>query len=104
LIKAAIPQIITLLGSFNLDVCMAGTNALVKLSEQCEVKLSDLNIVDVLFIAEYRELIKAAIPQIITLLGSFDSDVCIANTNALVKLSEQCKVSKFLTCMLLMYS
>lgn len=59
--------------------------------------VSDVNIVDVLFVAEFRELIRAAIPQIIIVLSSFGSDVCVASGNALVKLSEHCKVSKFLT-------
>jgi hypothetical protein len=52
---------------------------------------SDLNIVDVLFIAEFRESIRAAIPKIIALLKPW-SDGCEASVKAVVKLSEQGKV------------
>ena len=55
----------------------------------------------ILFLAEFRELISAAIPQIITFLRP--SDICQAAANALAKLSEQGKKSKILMCMLLMY-
>ena len=50
-----------------------------------------------LFVAEFQELIRAAIPQIITLLQHLKPDVCEAGANALAKLSEQGKVSNFLT-------
>ena len=43
----------------------------------------------ILFLAEFRELISAAIPQIITFLRP--SDICQAAANALAKLSEQGK-------------
>ena len=56
-----------------------------------------MNIVDVLFVAEFRESIRAAIPQIVTLLRPWKSDFCETGANTLAKLSEQGKVSNFLT-------
>lgn len=96
-ITYAIPKIIALLSLSELNVQRSAADALSKLSGKGDVlSCSDLNIVEVLFIAEFHELIRAAIPQIITLLGSWNSDVCEAGRNALMKLSEQCKVSKYL--------
>ena len=77
-------------------VCRKGADTLVKLSEYGKISnFLTLNVVDV-FVAEFQESIRSAIPQIIDLLGS-SLDVCIVATNALVKLSEQGKVSNFLT-------
>ena len=56
--------------------------------------ISDLNVVDVL-VAEFRESIRSAIPQMITLLNIGDLDICMVVANALVKLSEQGRVSIF---------
>ena len=66
-------------------------------------KCSDLNNADLL-VAELRESIRPAIPKIITLIGDGDRNVRIACADALSKLSEQGKVSKFPTRMLLIYS
>ena len=54
-----------------------------------------------LFVAKFCESIKASIPQIIALLTQpvtqGDTSSCRLGTNALVKLSEQGKVTNFLT-------
>lgn len=55
-----------------------------------------LNVADVL-VAEFRELIKPAILQIITLLSQSELYFLRAGANALAKLSEQGKESIFLT-------
>ena len=49
--------------------------------------------------AEFRELIRPAIPQIISLLSDIDLDVRRVGADALVKLSEQgeLKISNILT-------
>jgi hypothetical protein len=60
-----------------------------------------MNIVDVL-VADFRGSIMHAIPEIISLLSDRESKVRMTGADALVKLSEQGKVSKILTCMLLM--
>ena len=82
-----------------MNVCSTSADALSKLSEQGNkyIKFSDLNIVEVLFLAEFQELIGAAIPKIISLLRPWSSDVYKTGANALVRLSEQGKVSNFLT-------
>jgi len=49
-----------------------------------------------IIVAEFRESIRPAIPQIIALLRDSDEDVCRAGTEALFTLSEQGKVSHFL--------
>ena len=67
-----------------------------KLSEHGKVKISDLNVVDVL-LAEFRESIRPAIPRIIDLLSHGELNVRGAAADALSKLSEHGKVSKFLT-------
>ena len=64
--------------------------------DMVNIKFSDLNIVDVLLVAEFQELIKDAIPQIITLVKSQESRSDFA-ANTLAILSEQGKVSKILT-------
>jgi HEAT repeat protein len=56
-------------------------------------KFSDLNDTEVL-VAEFQESIRPAIPQFITLLSDGELDVREAGVGALVKLSEQSKVSK----------
>ena len=95
-IKLAIPQIIALLSDRELDVCRAGVDALLIFSEQGKVsKISSLNVVDVL-VAEFRESIKPAIPRIIVLLSDKELDVRKAAVDALLKFSEQGKVSNFL--------
>ena len=58
--------------------------------------MSDLNIVDVLLVAEFQESIRNAIPQIITFLKSQESWSDFA-ANTLAILSEQGKLSKILT-------
>ena len=55
-----------------------------------------MNDTDVL-VVEFREPIRRAIPEIISLLRSSELNVCIAGAYALSKLSERCKVSKSLT-------
>ena len=62
-------------------------------------QIFDLIVVDVL-VAEFRESIRPAIPKMITLLtwvGSWESARFEAVANALTILSEQGKVSSFLT-------
>lgn len=58
-------------------------------------EVSNLNIVDVLSVAEFRESIRAAIPQIVNLLRPWKSYICELGANALLKLSEQGNVSIF---------
>jgi hypothetical protein len=55
-----------------------------------------LDIVDVL-VAEFRESIALAIPQIITLLSDSELDARQAGVNGLSKLSEQGKALNFMT-------
>ena len=55
---------------------------------------SDLNDADV-FVDEFRESIKLAIPEIVSLLSDGDLIVRMAGADALVKLSEQGKVYIF---------
>ena len=57
---------------------------------------SNLNDADVL-VAEFRESIMPAIPEIISLLSDSDLSVRMAGADALSELSEQGNVSKFLT-------
>jgi hypothetical protein len=60
-------------------------------------QISDLKVVDVL-VAEFRESIMPAIPQMIALLGTWEaSDIHKLVSNALSKLSEHGKISNFLT-------
>ena len=56
----------------------------------------DLDDADV-FVAEFRELIRPAIPEIVSFLGDGERNVRIAGADALSKFSEQGKVSKFPT-------
>ena len=55
---------------------------------------SDLNDADV-FVDEFRESIKLAIPEIVSLLRNGDQNVRIAGADALSKLLEKGKVSNF---------
>ena len=57
---------------------------------------SNLNDADVL-VAEFRESIMPAIPEIISLLSDSNLSVRMAGADALSELSEQGNVSKFLT-------
>ena len=52
-----------------------------------------MNVTDLL-VADFRESIRRAIPQIVSLLSDGESDVRSAGANVLSKLSEQGKVSK----------
>ena len=54
-------------------------------------KIPDLDDADVL-VAEFRESIRRAIPQIVSLLSDSEENACIAGADALLKLSEQGKV------------
>ena len=98
-ITHAIPKIVAFLSLPELNVRKAGADALSKLSGQGNVlSFSDPDIVDVItIIAEFRESIRDAIPELITLLRPWSWDVCEAAANALVKLSEQGQASNFLT-------
>jgi hypothetical protein len=58
-------------------------------------QIFQLNITNVL-VAEFRELIRPFIAQIIGLLSHRNQDVCRAGLNALSKLSDYCKISIFL--------
>ena len=97
LVRHAIPEIIDLLWHREEDVRMASSDALLKLSEHGNLNISyqasDLNVV--LFVAEFQESIRVAIPQIITLLRPWNSYICEVGADALVKLSEQGRVSIF---------
>ena len=53
-----------------------------------------MNVADVL-VADFRESIRRAIPQIVSLLSDGESDVRWAGADALSKLSEQGKVLNF---------
>lgn len=57
---------------------------------------SNLNVVDV-HVAEFRETIRGAIPEIIDLLEHSELNVLRAGADALAKLAEQGEVSDFLT-------
>ena len=59
--------------------------------------MSDLNVVDVLVLAEFQESIRTAIPQIIGFLRHNEWTVHLAGVAALSRLSKQGKVSNFLT-------
>jgi HEAT repeat protein len=86
-IVSAIPWIITFLSDSNSYVCSAGAKALSKLSEQGKnIKYSGLVLL-MSFVAEFRESIVPAIPQIIAFLSDRDRDVCLVGCNALSKLS-----------------
>jgi HEAT repeat protein len=50
-----------------------------------------------MLVAEYRESIRQAIPQIITLLSHSEWGVRQAGVDALSKLSEQCRALNFMT-------
>ena len=65
-------------------------------NSQSEVryKFSDLNDADV-FVDEFRESIKLAIPEIVSLLSDGEWNVRISAADALSKLSEQGMVSNF---------
>ena len=94
----SILQIILLLSHKERNMRRVGADALSDLSKLGnKSSFSDLHVVDVL-VAEFRESAGPAIPQMIHLLGSsFSSHVCTAVANALVKLSEHGKISRFQT-------
>jgi HEAT repeat protein len=101
-IVSAIPQIIALLSDSDLDVCLAGANTLLKLSEQGKnIKYSGLALL-MSTVAEFRESIGSTIPQIITFLSDSDSNIRLAGAEALSKLSEQGKNNKYSSLALLM--
>jgi hypothetical protein len=95
LVRDAIPKIIDLFWHSEEDVRKASSDALLKLSEQGIISSFCLNVVDMLFVVEFRESIKAAIPQIVSLLRPWKSYICELGADALVKLSEQGSVSIF---------
>ena len=95
LVRDAIPGIIDLLWHSEKDVRNASTDALLKLSEQGNTSSLFPNIVDVLCVVEFQETIKAAIPQIVSLLRPWNSYICEVGVNALVKLSKQGSLSIF---------
>ena len=95
LVRDAIPEIIDLLWHDEEDVRSASSEALLKLSEQGNISSFCPNVVDVLFVAEFRESIRAAIPQIVSLLRPWKSYICEVGVNTLVKLSEQGNVLIF---------
>jgi hypothetical protein len=51
----------------------------------------------ILLDAEFRELVRNAIPEIIDLLWHSESNVRMASSDALLKFSEQGNISSFLT-------
>jgi HEAT repeat protein len=92
LIGPAIPEIIKLLKHTGWEVCRAGVDALLQLSEHGKMD----NVLDVAFlmtlIAEFRPLIGPAIPEIIKLLKHTGWEVCRAGVDALLQLSEHGKM------------
>ena len=95
LVKDAIPEIIDLLWHSEEDVRRASTDALLKLSEQGNISSYYPIVLDVLFVAEFRESIRAAIPQIVSLFRPWKSYIGEVDVNTLVKLSEQGSLSIF---------
>jgi HEAT repeat protein len=103
-IVSAIPQIIAFLNDNHLGVRLAGANTLLKLSEQGKnIKYSGLALL-MSSVAEFRESIVTAIPQIIAFLSDKDWDVRSVGCNALLKLSEQGKNINYSGLALLMSS
>jgi hypothetical protein len=95
-IGSAIPQIIAFLSDSNWGVCLAGANALLKLSEQGKnIKYSSLALL-MSSVAGLRESIRSAIPQIITFLSDSSSDVRLGSAKALLELSKQGKTLNIL--------
>src|SRR5271156_5749309 len=91
LIKTAIPEIITLLKDSHSDVQIAAANTLSKLSDHSKrLYLSGLSLLTY-FIVGFQPLIMTSIPEIITLLKDWRSDVQIAAANTLSKLSDHSK-------------
>jgi hypothetical protein len=92
LIGPAIPEIIKLLKPTSWDVCRAGIDALLQLSEHGKIE----NVSDVAFlmtiIAEFRPLIGPVIPEIVKLLENTNWTVCLAGVDALSQLSEHGKM------------
>jgi HEAT repeat protein len=101
-IVSTIPQIIAFLSDSNWGVCLAGADALLKLSEQGKnIEYSGLALL-MSTIAEFQEFIRPAIPQIIALLSDSNSYVSSVGANTLLKLSEQGKNIKYSSLALLM--
>ena len=74
-------------------------------NSQSKVRYKLFNLIDTdVLVAEFRESIKPAVPEIISFLSDSELNVCMAAADALSKLSEKSKLSKFLACTLLMYS
>lgn len=62
---------------------------------RCQL-FSNLNVVHVVLVAEFRESIRPAIPRLITLLDSWEElDIRKVVANSLLKLSEHGKISDF---------
>lgn len=95
-IGPTISLMIGLLSGKGLDTIKAIAHGLSKLSEQGKIKISDLNVIDLL-VDMFRESIRHAIPEFIALLSHSELNVCEAGADALVKLSEQGTTSSFLT-------
>jgi HEAT repeat protein len=103
-IVSAIPQIIAFLSDKDWDVRSVGCNALLKLSEQGKnINYSGLALL-MSSVAEFRESIVTAIPQIIAFLSDKDWDIHSVGCNALLKLSEQGKNINYSGLALLMSS
>ena len=96
LIQPSIPQIVTLLSDNESDVRTAGANALSYLAGQGRISIFLVRMPLMSIVAEFRESIGLAIPQIIALLEHNDSYVRTASANALSKLSEQGRISRCL--------
>ena len=93
-IRAAIPQIVSLLRPWKSYICEVGVNTLVKLSEQGNVLIfwrED----HWLLVVEFRDIIRPAIRQIIALLNHSELKVRKAGADALLELSEQGNISCF---------
>jgi HEAT repeat protein len=95
-VRASMPQIIALLSDSDASVRQQSVDTLSKISE--EGKISHLCFAKSLMslVAELRESIGPAIPQLIPLLSDSNWDVCTAGANALSKMSEQGRMSHFL--------
>jgi hypothetical protein len=97
LIKSAIPNIVSCLKASDINVQIAGVNALAKLSEQGErVHLSNLALL-ISILAEFQPLIRTAIPEIVNVFKNNTEYAWEIVPDALLKFSKQGKRSQFIS-------
>jgi hypothetical protein len=80
------------------NIINADANALKSLSEQGKISNCSTRalLMTILLDAEFRALVRNAIPEIIDLLWHSESNVRTASSDALLKFSEQGNISSFL--------